>query len=210
MTLTPCIKSCAILPSGECAGCGRTREQIRSWGRMSDGEREAAMDELPTGLPLLELSVAARLAMDLNRATLDESSSARLEEQGAPSLFYLQEWLGALSLAEPPSGGLFRFVEAQIRRAVEGFLSPDVQLEVVCDEHVNNNHDIELKGISLQVLVHAKRYAGGSGVGLLLQALHGYEAMQRLEEWHLGQTLSYVAHASLEQLRHSRAKRLAH
>ncbi|MFN3686176.1 DUF1289 domain-containing protein [Salinarimonas sp.] len=44
---TPCIKVCILDPeTGLCEGCGRTREEIATWGRLSEAERRAIMDGL--------------------------------------------------------------------------------------------------------------------------------------------------------------------
>ena len=41
---TPCIKICLIdRETGLCEGCGRTREEVVRWGRMSEEERLAVM-----------------------------------------------------------------------------------------------------------------------------------------------------------------------
>lgn len=41
---TPCIKVCLIDDeTGLCEGCGRTRAEIATWGRMSEDERRAVM-----------------------------------------------------------------------------------------------------------------------------------------------------------------------
>ncbi len=41
---TPCIKVCLIdRETGICEGCGRTREEIATWGRKSEEERLAIM-----------------------------------------------------------------------------------------------------------------------------------------------------------------------
>jgi predicted Fe-S protein YdhL (DUF1289 family) len=45
---TPCIKVCAIDAStGQCAGCGRTIEEIALWAAMTDAERKRIMRDLP-------------------------------------------------------------------------------------------------------------------------------------------------------------------
>lgn len=44
---TPCIDVCQIDASGLCAGCGRTIDEIASWGTMSPERRRAIMAELP-------------------------------------------------------------------------------------------------------------------------------------------------------------------
>lgn len=41
---TPCIKVCLIdEETGLCEGCGRTRAEIATWGRLSEEERLAIM-----------------------------------------------------------------------------------------------------------------------------------------------------------------------
>jgi predicted Fe-S protein YdhL (DUF1289 family) len=45
---TPCILVCTMdEPSGCCAGCGRTREEIGGWLAMTPAERRAVMALLP-------------------------------------------------------------------------------------------------------------------------------------------------------------------
>ena len=45
---SPCIRVCTLDPeTGLCEGCGRTREEIGSWYRMSEDERLRIMVELP-------------------------------------------------------------------------------------------------------------------------------------------------------------------
>jgi uncharacterized protein len=44
---SPCIRVCTLDPeTGLCEGCGRTREEIGSWYRMSEDERLRIMAEL--------------------------------------------------------------------------------------------------------------------------------------------------------------------
>jgi uncharacterized protein len=44
---TPCIRVCLLDPeTGLCEGCGRTREEIASWFRLSEQERLRIMGEL--------------------------------------------------------------------------------------------------------------------------------------------------------------------
>lgn len=44
---TPCIKVCLIdAETGLCEGCGRTRQEIATWGRFSEEERLAIMSRL--------------------------------------------------------------------------------------------------------------------------------------------------------------------
>ena len=48
---SPCNKICTIdAPSGLCAGCGRTLDEIARWTTLSDGERARIMAELPQRL----------------------------------------------------------------------------------------------------------------------------------------------------------------
>ena len=45
---SPCIRVCTLDPeTGLCEGCGRTREEIGRWFRMSEEERLKIMAELP-------------------------------------------------------------------------------------------------------------------------------------------------------------------
>jgi uncharacterized protein len=44
---TPCIKVCLIdAETGLCEGCGRTREEIATWGRFNEDERLEIMSGL--------------------------------------------------------------------------------------------------------------------------------------------------------------------
>lgn len=44
---TPCVKVCLIdEATGLCEGCGRTRAEIATWGRLTEDERLAIMDGL--------------------------------------------------------------------------------------------------------------------------------------------------------------------
>ncbi|MBM3568032.1 MAG: DUF1289 domain-containing protein [Alphaproteobacteria bacterium] len=44
--ITPCVKVCALDPSGRyCLGCLRTRQEIGAWSRLDDGQRLAIMAE---------------------------------------------------------------------------------------------------------------------------------------------------------------------
>lgn len=42
---SPCIDECA-LADGECLGCGRTMDEIVSWGSMTPEERKEVRDRL--------------------------------------------------------------------------------------------------------------------------------------------------------------------
>ena len=45
---SPCIRVCVLDPvTGLCEGCGRTREEIGRWYRLTEEERIAIMDTLP-------------------------------------------------------------------------------------------------------------------------------------------------------------------
>jgi predicted Fe-S protein YdhL (DUF1289 family) len=45
---TPCIRVCILDPqTGLCEGCGRTREEIATWFRLSEEDRCRIMAELP-------------------------------------------------------------------------------------------------------------------------------------------------------------------
>jgi uncharacterized protein len=45
---TPCIRVCTLDPeTGLCEGCGRTRDEIGRWFRLSEEERQLIMAELP-------------------------------------------------------------------------------------------------------------------------------------------------------------------
>lgn len=49
--LSPCVKVCVIDgPSGLCAGCGRSLNEIGRWLSYSDAERRAIMKALPARL----------------------------------------------------------------------------------------------------------------------------------------------------------------
>ena len=59
---SPCILVCTLdLESGWCLGCGRTREEITDWTRMSAGERGAVMAALPERCDTLERRIAAAI-----------------------------------------------------------------------------------------------------------------------------------------------------
>ena len=48
---SPCVGVCTIdAPSGLCAGCGRTIDEIVGWGGLSQAERVAVMAMLPARL----------------------------------------------------------------------------------------------------------------------------------------------------------------
>lgn len=43
--ISPCIQKCKLI-SGVCNGCGRTREQITMWSKMTEQEREDVIEQL--------------------------------------------------------------------------------------------------------------------------------------------------------------------
>ena len=46
---SPCVKICVVHPVERiCTGCLRSLDEIASWGRMSNAERAALMEELPS------------------------------------------------------------------------------------------------------------------------------------------------------------------
>lgn len=46
--LSPCVKRCALAAcQAICTGCGRTRDEIATWGRMTNERRQAIMAGLP-------------------------------------------------------------------------------------------------------------------------------------------------------------------
>ena len=48
MASTPCINVCVIdQPSKICIGCGRTLDEIATWGSMGELERKSVMATLP-------------------------------------------------------------------------------------------------------------------------------------------------------------------
>jgi uncharacterized protein len=51
---SPCRKICAIdKPSGLCAGCGRTLQEIAAWSASNDGQKRAILAQLPARMALL-------------------------------------------------------------------------------------------------------------------------------------------------------------
>ncbi len=42
---SPCIRQCRLV-DGDCAGCGRTLDEIKSWRDMTDAQREEVMSRL--------------------------------------------------------------------------------------------------------------------------------------------------------------------
>ncbi|MEE9347168.1 MAG: DUF1289 domain-containing protein [Robiginitomaculum sp.] len=52
--VSPCILVCTLdLSSGQCTGCGRSREHIAKWSDYSDDERAQIMESLPGALARL-------------------------------------------------------------------------------------------------------------------------------------------------------------
>lgn len=53
--LSPCERRCALdTDKTRCITCLRTRDEIIAWGRMSDPERRAVMDQLPARRAAIE------------------------------------------------------------------------------------------------------------------------------------------------------------
>ena len=45
---SPCVKVCQMDPEHDlCLGCARTLDEISRWARMTDGERDRILAELP-------------------------------------------------------------------------------------------------------------------------------------------------------------------
>lgn len=58
---TPCLRVCLLDPaSGLCEGCGRTRDEIASWGRLSEDDRLAIMAGLDERMRRVLLDEPAR------------------------------------------------------------------------------------------------------------------------------------------------------
>ncbi|PKQ06932.1 MAG: DUF1289 domain-containing protein [Alphaproteobacteria bacterium HGW-Alphaproteobacteria-11] len=51
---SPCLSICAVDGrANACIGCGRTLKEIAGWSRMSDGERDAVLRQLPARIAAL-------------------------------------------------------------------------------------------------------------------------------------------------------------
>jgi predicted Fe-S protein YdhL (DUF1289 family) len=51
---TPCIKVCVVDgESGLCLGCYRRLNEVATWGRLTDAERDAILAELPSRRSLI-------------------------------------------------------------------------------------------------------------------------------------------------------------
>lgn len=60
---SPCVKICVVHPEARiCTGCNRTIEEIAGWGRMSNEQRAAVMEELPGRTALLRKRRGGRQA----------------------------------------------------------------------------------------------------------------------------------------------------
>ncbi|WP_375453927.1 DUF1289 domain-containing protein [uncultured Methylobacterium sp.] len=56
---SPCTKVCVIEEaSGLCIGCGRSRDEIASWGALPEGRRRAIIAGLPARLRAVRLPSA--------------------------------------------------------------------------------------------------------------------------------------------------------
>ena len=65
---SPCINVCAIdEPSGLCAGCYRTLEEIAAWIDLSPAARRAIVDELPLRRSKHGAAIAQRQAAHAKR-----------------------------------------------------------------------------------------------------------------------------------------------
>lgn len=65
---SPCIKVCLIDDeTGLCEGCGRTRQEIATWGRMNEAER---------------LGIMAGLEARMRKAFLDEDGDTNHGSSG--------------------------------------------------------------------------------------------------------------------------------
>ncbi|CAM5769696.1 hypothetical protein LMIY3S_02924 [Labrys miyagiensis] len=65
ITSTPCVAICRIDPaSGFCIGCGRTSLEIGRWVEMTEPERLALMEGLPSRFSETPALQAAREAFD--------------------------------------------------------------------------------------------------------------------------------------------------
>lgn len=52
---SPCVKICVIHPEARlCTGCLRSLDEIAQWSRMSNDQRRAVMDALPSRAPALQ------------------------------------------------------------------------------------------------------------------------------------------------------------
>lgn len=51
---SPCVKVCVVHPDARiCVGCFRTTQEIAGWNRMTNDERAALLEELPSRSGLL-------------------------------------------------------------------------------------------------------------------------------------------------------------
>ncbi|MBM9594316.1 DUF1289 domain-containing protein [Roseitranquillus sediminis] len=58
---TPCIDICVIhRREGLCVGCLRTADEIAAWSSLTDDERDALMDELPSRAARLKRRAGGR------------------------------------------------------------------------------------------------------------------------------------------------------
>ena len=53
MISTPCVRIC-VMEHDLCIGCGRTLDEIATWGSMPEPQRRAIMDVLPARLAALD------------------------------------------------------------------------------------------------------------------------------------------------------------
>ncbi len=66
---SPCVKICVLHPEARlCIGCYRTGAEIGGWMSMSDEERAAIMEDLPSRAPSLKTRRVGRAARMAKRA----------------------------------------------------------------------------------------------------------------------------------------------
>lgn len=57
---SPCVKVCVIDQArGLCRGCGRTLDEIASWGGLSEDARRTVMDALPARMAAFSKGASA-------------------------------------------------------------------------------------------------------------------------------------------------------
>jgi predicted Fe-S protein YdhL (DUF1289 family) len=51
---SPCVKVCRLNDSGDCLGCGRTRDEIGSWMRASNEEKASILEAATARLEIMQ------------------------------------------------------------------------------------------------------------------------------------------------------------
>ena len=51
---SPCVKVCRLNDSGDCLGCGRTRDEIGSWMRASNEEKAWILEAATARLKIMQ------------------------------------------------------------------------------------------------------------------------------------------------------------